>query len=107
METGRSWFESAIRRRRVKDAVERNAREGKRTPVAGSTEVTNRTEYDVNTEYLDTRSRSSKLTVVVTPSRTTDRRFLAKLPAFAGQVILTVRDCFTRSDGLQRGSADP
>jgi len=35
-------------------------------PVVGSTEVTNRTEYDVNTEFLDTRSRSSKLTVVVT-----------------------------------------
>ena len=35
-------------------------------PVVGSTEVTNQTEYDVNTEYLDTRSRSSKLTVVVT-----------------------------------------
>jgi hypothetical protein len=35
-------------------------------PVAGSTMVTNQTEYDVNTEYLDTRSRSSKLTVVVT-----------------------------------------
>ena len=35
-------------------------------PVVGSTEVTNQTEYDVNTEYLDTRSGSSKLTVVVT-----------------------------------------
>jgi hypothetical protein len=35
-------------------------------PVVGSTEVTNQTEYDVTTEYLDTRSRSSKLTVVVT-----------------------------------------
>jgi hypothetical protein len=35
-------------------------------PVVGSTEVTNQTEYDVNTEFLDTRSRSSKLTVVVT-----------------------------------------
>jgi site-specific DNA recombinase len=31
METGRSWYESAIRSQRVKDAVERNAREGKRT----------------------------------------------------------------------------
>jgi hypothetical protein len=38
----------------------------KNGPVVGSTEVTNQTEYDVNTEYLDTRSRSSKLTVVVT-----------------------------------------
>jgi hypothetical protein len=35
-------------------------------PVVASTEVTNQTEYDVNTEYLDTRSRSTKLTVVVT-----------------------------------------
>jgi hypothetical protein len=35
-------------------------------PVVGSTGVTNQTEYDVNTEYLETRSRSSKLTVVVT-----------------------------------------
>jgi hypothetical protein len=35
-------------------------------PVVGSAMVTNQTEYDVNTEYLDTRSRSSKLTVVVT-----------------------------------------
>jgi site-specific DNA recombinase len=31
METGRSWYESAIRSQRVKDAVERNARAGKRT----------------------------------------------------------------------------
>jgi site-specific DNA recombinase len=31
METGWSWYESAIRSQRVKDAVERNAREGKRT----------------------------------------------------------------------------
>jgi site-specific DNA recombinase len=31
METGRSWYESAIRSQRVKDAVERNARSGKRT----------------------------------------------------------------------------
>jgi site-specific DNA recombinase len=31
MEIGRSWYESAIRSQRVKDAVERNAREGKRT----------------------------------------------------------------------------
>lgn len=35
-------------------------------PVVGSTTVTNQTKYDVNTEYLETRSRSSKLTVVVT-----------------------------------------
>jgi hypothetical protein len=41
-------------------------------PIVGSTMVTNQTEYDVNTEYLDTRSRSSKLTVVVTPLRSTD-----------------------------------
>jgi site-specific DNA recombinase len=31
METGRSWYESAIRSQRVKDAMERVAREGKRT----------------------------------------------------------------------------
>src|SRR5215203_6162117 len=31
METGRAWYESAIRSQRVKDAVERNARAGKRT----------------------------------------------------------------------------
>jgi hypothetical protein len=31
METGRSWYEWAIRSQRVKDAVERNARSGKRT----------------------------------------------------------------------------
>jgi site-specific DNA recombinase len=31
MEVGRSWYESAIRSQRVKDAAERNAREGKRT----------------------------------------------------------------------------
>ena len=31
METGWSWYESAIRSQRVKDAVEPNAREGKRT----------------------------------------------------------------------------
>jgi site-specific DNA recombinase len=31
METGRSWYESAIRSQRVKDAVERNARAGKRS----------------------------------------------------------------------------
>ena len=31
METGRSWYESAIRSQRVKDAVERNVRAGKRT----------------------------------------------------------------------------
>jgi site-specific DNA recombinase len=31
METGRSWYESAIRSQRVKDAVEPNARAGKRT----------------------------------------------------------------------------
>jgi site-specific DNA recombinase len=31
METDRSWYESAIRSQRVKDAVERNARAGKRT----------------------------------------------------------------------------
>jgi DNA invertase Pin-like site-specific DNA recombinase len=31
METGRSWYESAIRSQRVKDAHERNARAGKRT----------------------------------------------------------------------------
>jgi hypothetical protein len=31
VETGRSWYESAIRSQRVKDAVERNARAGKRT----------------------------------------------------------------------------
>ena len=31
METGRSWYESAIRSQRVKDAVGRNARSGKRT----------------------------------------------------------------------------
>jgi site-specific DNA recombinase len=31
METGRSWYESAIRSQRVKDAVERNARSGRRT----------------------------------------------------------------------------
>jgi hypothetical protein len=31
IETGRSWYESAIRSQRVKDAVERNARAGKRT----------------------------------------------------------------------------
>jgi Resolvase, N terminal domain len=31
METGRSWYESAIRSQRVKDAVERNTRAGKRT----------------------------------------------------------------------------
>jgi len=35
-------------------------------PVVGSTNVTNQTEYDVNTEYLETRARSSKLAVVVT-----------------------------------------
>ena len=35
-------------------------------PVVGSTTVTNQTKYDVNTECLETRSRSSKLTVVVT-----------------------------------------
>jgi hypothetical protein len=34
--------------------------------VVGPTEVTNQTEYDVNTEYLNTRSRRSKLTVVAT-----------------------------------------
>jgi DNA invertase Pin-like site-specific DNA recombinase len=31
METGRSWYESAIRSQRVNDSVERNARVGKRT----------------------------------------------------------------------------
>jgi hypothetical protein len=31
METGRSWYDSAIRSQRVKDAVERNARAGTRT----------------------------------------------------------------------------
>jgi site-specific DNA recombinase len=31
METGRAWYESAIRSQRVKDAVERNAGAGKRT----------------------------------------------------------------------------
>jgi site-specific DNA recombinase len=31
METGRSWYKSAIRSQRVKDAVERNARAGRRT----------------------------------------------------------------------------
>jgi site-specific DNA recombinase len=31
MDTGRSWYESAIRSQRVKDAVERNASAGKRT----------------------------------------------------------------------------
>jgi site-specific DNA recombinase len=31
METGRSWYESAIRSQRVKDAMERVARKGKRT----------------------------------------------------------------------------
>ena len=31
METGRAWYESAIRSQRVKDAVERNARAGKRS----------------------------------------------------------------------------
>jgi site-specific DNA recombinase len=31
METGRSWYESAIRSQRVKDAMERVARDGKRT----------------------------------------------------------------------------
>ena len=31
VETGRSWYESAIRSQRVKDALERNARAGKRT----------------------------------------------------------------------------
>ena len=31
METGRAWYESAIRSQRVKDALERNARAGKRT----------------------------------------------------------------------------
>jgi DNA invertase Pin-like site-specific DNA recombinase len=31
VETGRSWYESAIRSQRVKDSVERNARAGKRT----------------------------------------------------------------------------
>ena len=35
-------------------------------PVVGSTEVTNQTEYDVKTEYLNARSRSSKLSVVAT-----------------------------------------
>ena len=35
-------------------------------PVVGSTEVTSQTEHEVNTEYFDTHSRSSKLTVVVT-----------------------------------------
>ena len=34
-------------------------------PVVGSTMVTNQDEYDINTEYLETRSRSSKLTVAV------------------------------------------
>jgi hypothetical protein len=42
---------------------DKGAKDGR---VISSTEVTNQTEYDVNTEYLDTRSRSSKLTVVVT-----------------------------------------
>jgi hypothetical protein len=37
--------------------------------LSGSTEVKNQTVYDVNTEYLDTRSRSAKLTVVVTLRR--------------------------------------
>ena len=37
----------------------------KDSPVVGSTMVTNQDEYDINTEYLDTRSRSSKLTVAV------------------------------------------
>lgn len=35
-------------------------------PIVGSTMVTNQTEYDANTEYLDTRSRITRLTVVVT-----------------------------------------
>jgi hypothetical protein len=43
--------------------LDKGAKDGR---VISSTEVTNQTEYDVNTEYLDTRSRSSKLTVVVT-----------------------------------------